>query len=375
MILRNPRYGTESRRTRHAGSDLYSIRILDRCARALTLSAGDSKFEIMSAEPARKRAYSSDLRWRVVYQRIGMNLSYTKIAKNLNIARSTAQRTYKWFEITGNVDPVLRKSRPYLRALDEHTELMVIGLILQSPSLYLEEICSRVHELTAVAVSPPCICRLFKRYGLTRKKLRRVALQRCDALRGAFMAQCMMFSRHQFVWIDETGSDARDHMRRFGYAFRGLRPVSRRLLTRGQRINAIAGLSSSGIVAVETVQGSVTGEKFYDFLRGSLIPQMLPYNGSNPCSIIIMDNCSIHHTSVVKDLLRQAGLVALYLPPYSPDLNPIEEAFSYVKAYLKKHDDMIQAGVPLLSIIKSAFESISADNCNAWISDSGYPIA
>ena len=141
-----------------------------------------------------------------------------------------------------------------------------------------------------------------------------------------------------------------------------------------QRINAIAGLSSSGIVAIETVQGSVTGEKFYDFLRGSLIPQMLPYNGSNPCSIIIMDNCSIHHTSVVKDLLRQAGLVALYLPPYSPDLNPIEEAFSYVKAYLKKHDDMIQAGVPLLSIIKSAFESISADNCNAWISDSGYPI-
>ena len=48
--------------------------------------------------------------------------------------------------------------------------------------------------------------------------------------------------------------------------------LARRLLTRGQRINAIAGLSSSGIVAVETVQGSVTGEKFFYFLRGSLIP-------------------------------------------------------------------------------------------------------
>ena len=99
-------------------------------------------------------------------------------------------------------------------------------------------------------------------------------MQRCDALRGAFMAQCMMFSRHQFVWIDETGSDAGDHMWRFGYMlFEDLgKCLARRLLTRGQRINAIAGLSSSGIVAVETVQGSVTGEKFFYFLRGSLIP-------------------------------------------------------------------------------------------------------
>ena len=145
------------------------------------------------------------------------------------------------------------------------------------------------------------------------------------------------------------------------------------LQLRGERINAIACLSSSGILAVESIRGTVNGETFFDFLRGTLIPQMMPFNGSNPHSILVMDNnCSIHHTHEVKDLLNQAGVLALYLPPYSPDLNPIEEAFSYVKSYLRKHDDIIQAGIPLVSILKSAFESISACQCNAWITDSGY---
>ncbi len=148
--------------------------------------------------------------------------------------------------------------------------------------------------------------------------------------------------------------------------------MSRRLLARGQRINAIACLSSSGILAVESVLGTINGETFFDFLRGTLIPQMMPFNGSNPLSILVMDNCSIHHTREVKDLLDKAGVLTLYLPPYSPDLNPIEEAFSYVKAYLRKHDDIIQAGIPLASILKSAFESISPRQCNAWITDSGY---
>ena len=59
----------------------------------------------MSAEPNRKKAYSPDSRWRVVYQRLGMGLSYSKISTNLNIALSTAHRTFSLFERTGRVDP------------------------------------------------------------------------------------------------------------------------------------------------------------------------------------------------------------------------------------------------------------------------------
>ena len=62
----------------------------------------------------------------------------------------------------------------------------------------------------------------------------------------------------------------------------------------------------------------------------------------------------------------------MFLPPYSPDLNPIEEAFSYVKAYLRKHDDLLQVIHNQTDVIESAFESITEDHCNSWIINSGY---
>ena len=91
-----------------------------------------------------------------------------------------------------------------------------------------------------------------------------------------------------------------------------------------------------------------------------------------PGSVLIMDNCSIHHIQEVKDILLQAGILLLYLPPYSPDLNPAEELFSYVKYYLKSHDEILQYSSDSKDIIKSAFESVTNEQCNKWITHSGY---
>ena len=83
-------------------------------------------------------------------------------------------------------------------------------------------------------------------------------------------------------------------------------------------------MSSTGKIAPDLTTDTVNGDKFFDFLRASLIPNMMEFNGMNPLSIVIMDNCSVHHVEEVTELLRQAGIV-LFLPPYIPDLNPIEE--------------------------------------------------
>ena len=106
-------------------------------------------------------------------------------------------------------------------------------------------------------------------------------------------------------------------------------------------MNAIAALSAQGVIALEIEVGSVNGVKFFDFLRGSLIPIVMPFDGQNPTSILVMDNCSVHYVQEVRDLLRQSGILLLFLPAYSPDLNPAEEAFSYVKGYLRKHDALL----------------------------------
>ena len=76
-------------------------------------------------------------------------------------------------------------------------------------------------------------------------------------------------------------------------------------------------------------EGTVNGEKFEYFLRSCLVPLVQPFNWINPHSVIIMDNASIHHVQAVTDLVEnQMGARLLFLPPYSPDLNPAEEVFS-----------------------------------------------
>lgn len=91
-----------------------------------------------------------------------------------------------------------------------------------------------------------------------------------------------------------------------------------------------------------------------------------------PNSILIMDNCSIHHTQETKELLESTGILVIFLPPYSPDYNPVEELFSYLKYYLKEHDEVIQVTNQPIDIINSAFGSITSTHCNGWIRDSGY---
>ena len=138
-------------------------------------------------------------------------------------------------------------------------------------------------------------------------------------------------------------------------------PASKR-----SKSSAIAAISTDGFLGADFTVGSVNREKFYDFVCGTLIPEMLPYNGSNSKSIAIMDNCSIHHVQEVADLFNDAGIMLVYLPPYSPDMNPIELAFSFVKGYLKKHEDIMHAVSPT-SLIHDAFQNITKDMCNGWI--------
>ena len=82
-----------------------------------------------------------------------------------------------------------------------------------------------------------------------------------------------------------------------------------------------------------------------------------------------MDNLSVHHCQPITTLLQSMGIVVQFLPPYSPDLNPIEEAFSYIKQYLRLHEDVMQVTNDPVPIIKSA---IASRMCQQWINHSGY---
>ena len=166
----------------------------------------------------------------------------------------------------------------------------------------MQEICRDVADVLGKQVSAPTICCVLARHGFTRKKIQQVAKQRSASLRAAFAAE--IIHRNMLVWVDETGCDRRSHIRRCGYAFRGQALVYHRILHRGERISSIAAMSVDGVIAMESHKGSVNAEVFADFIRGSLVPQMQAFDGESPTSVVVMDNCSIHHTELLMDLLK-----------------------------------------------------------------------
>ena len=175
------------------------------------------------------------------------------------------------------------------------------------------------------------------------------------------MGQVLMFKRDMLVWVDESGSDKRTHIRKFGYSLRGTTPTNTRLLVN----NAIAAMSSSGVIALEIQKGTLNGEAFFDLIRGVLIPQTQQFNGQSSNSILVLDN-------EVKLVLQSAGILTFFLPPYSPDMNPIEELFSYIKQYLRRHDELLSCISNPVSVIEAAFESVTTHHCQSWISHAGY---
>ena len=119
-----------------------------------------------------------------------------------------------------------------------------------------------------------------------------------------------------------------------------------------------------------TTTGSVNEEVFCDFLERCVVPLLLPFNGTNPNSVLLMDNASIHHTESVASLVRGVGAMLHFIPPYSPDLNPIEECFSKVKAYLKEHENEVHGNVE--DAVLQAFCTVTANDCEGWYRHAGY---
>ena len=84
-----------------------------------------------------------------------------------------------------------------------------------------------------------------------------------------------------------------------------------------------------------------------------------------------MDNCSIHHIDEVTELIQQTGALIHWLPPYSPDYNPLEELFSKSKAMMKAMEVEMETIEDIDTIIYAAFSMITTSDCEGWISDSG----
>ena len=277
------------------------------------------------------------------------------------------------FHQTGDVKPLSRRNGAQ-RLLGDLEQLRLLQIVLRNPGIYLHEVQLQLQEAYGVKihVSTIILCRTLKFMGCTRQVIRHVALQRSEVVRAKFMAKVSVYDPSMLIWIDESGCDRRNSTRKYGYSVRGIHPVDHRLLIRGTRYSAIPVMSVQGIHDVFLAEGSVNGERFEFFIRNYLLPVLMPFNGINPLSVVILDNASIHHVQSNVQLIESTGAKVLFLPPYSPDLNPLEPVFGKVKTILKENDPIFQTTSTPRLLLALAFTMVTPEDCFNFSKHCGY---
>lgn len=303
---------------------------------------------------------------------ITKGISTFDLSQTLCVSESTVRRYLRLFLQTGDVQPVNHRHGPP-KTLGDLEQLKVLRLINKNPGIYLEELKGKLSMNFGITVSSATICRTLHFMGCSRQAIQHIALQRNDRLRAKFMAEITIYDPSMLIWIDESGCDRRDSTRNYGYSIRGITPRDHRLLARGKRYSAIPIMSVEGIHDVYLAEGSMNGPRFEEFVQKRLLPILQPFNWINPLSVVVMDNASIHHVEGVVDLIEgQAGAKLVFLPPYSPDLNPLEEAFSQVKSILKENDQLFQCYSAPRVLLAMAFGMVTKDDCLSYITHAGY---
>ncbi len=167
----------------------------------------------------------------------------------------------------------------------------------------------------------------------------------------------------RLVFIDETWAST-NMARRHGRAPRGQR--LRMSVPHGhwKTTTFIAGLRNSGMVAPFVIDGPVNREVFELYVEKILVPEL------HPGDVVVMDNLSSHKGPAVHAMLKAAGARLLYLPPYSPDFNPIEKAFSKLKAALRKEAQRTVDG--LWNTIGVLVDTFTPTECANYFAACGY---
>jgi transposase len=206
--------------------------------------------------------------------------------------------------------------------------------LLRKPDQYLDELVLFLWDEFEVLVSISTISRALSSIGWSKKQARRVAKERNADLRDFYLYNLSSFVSYQLVYVDESGCDKRIGFRRTGWSPLGVTLVQIAQFHRGQRFQILPAYTQDGVLLARVFQGPTDGAVFEDFIE-----QLLTLCGRWPerNSVLIMDNASFHHSDHIEQMCDDAGVKLVYLPPYSPDLNPIEEFFAELKTFIKRN--------------------------------------
>lgn len=267
----------------------------------------------------------------------------------------------------------------------------VEDLFAEESDLFLDEICTWLAVEHNITISSSSLSRNLKQAGLSRKMLQKIARELDDIRREEFkdsLRNDFIGDDSEFIVLDETSKNQHTYARHYGRSHHGQRAQLCDVSVRGDRYSLCAAMTIDGYLATRVIEGSFDAQEFYGFVLEDVVflsycniclafqdlfnqlPHMNPYPEER--SVLVLDNCRIHHNQDLVDLVESAGCVILYLPPYSPDLTPIEESFGALKAYIRRHGDKLRRYEDPVEALYEATGCITPENAYAWFKNAGY---
>ena len=165
------------------------------------------------------------------------------------------------------------------------------------------------------------------------------------------------------MFVDEMGTNT-SLSPLYGWTRKGRRAYFEVPRNWGSNVTLLSSMSLEGMGPSLAVEGPTTREVFEAYIERVLAPEL------RPGQIVVMDNLSAHKGSRIKQLIEHRGCELLYLPPYSPDLNPIEEAFSKVKGALRRAE--ARSREALIEAMGVALSAVSARDARGFFAHRGY---
>ena len=309
--------------------------------------------------------YSTDLRARVVSAYNNHEGSVRDLATRFMVAPSTVSCWVVRFNSSGSVNPLPHPGKKTY--WQEPQKQALLALVQQHPDDTLSLLADKLQLILHRSFCHQTISAALKRVGWTRKKK---DLHPTERDHPKILSERLTFSQGfeginlaDVVFFDEAGC----HLAMtptYAWAPKGKRASSSAPKNWGENITIAAGLSLSGIVAPLQLKGSMDGPHFTAYLEQFLLPEM------KPGQYLIVDNLSVHKSVKARELCQKAGVWLMYLPPYSPDLNPIEKAWSKIKTILRKAKARTWEDFELA--LKEAMKAVTEEDARGWFRASGF---
>ena len=309
---------------------------------------------------------SQDLRCRVVQAYERKQGSIRALAQRFAVSSSSVFRFLDQYRATGTLAP-----RPHgggaRPRLDEPALQTLERLINEQPDATLQELRERLIQAGGADVHPSTVWRALKRLGKRRKKKTFRAQEQDDpavqAKRQAFQAQIAQLDPRDLVFVDESGVN-QAMARLYAWAQEGERAHAVRPACRGQALSLVAALGWEGLQAPFSLEGAMNGHAFLFYVQNLLAPSL------RPGQTVLMDNLSAHYVDGIEEAIVAVGARLLHLPPYSPELSPIELCWSKVKTYLRAEGARTLEG--LHAAITAALDTILPKDAKGWFQHCGY---